>query len=320
MKVQVRRGIHIESQHQVSYVVMDHKGEVLDAYGDPQEKFFPRSAIKMIQILPLQRFKKAQGLSSTSEELACGCASHAGEKCHVDVVSSWLKRLSLQESNLVCGAHLPFDDKSSKNLIRQGQHPTRIHNNCSGKHTAMLEWAQLLNAPVEKYADINHPVQKTVRAEMEKLAEYKMDDNDWAIDGCGIPAWRLPLKNIALMLAQFSSEASKKDSIEENIFQACVQNPILTAGREEFCAQAMQRLGGEAFLKVGAEGLMTAILPGRKQIIVLKIHDGAERASEVAMSSLLVRNFPEMKAALSAWTTPTLYNWAGTPVGTIEAI
>lgn len=318
MKILVRRGPHVESTHQASYIVMDNHGQVLESQGDLTEKIFPRSAIKMIQILPLQRFKKLQGLETSEQELACGCASHAGEKCHVDVVAAWLQRLSLSSENLICGAHLPFDEQSAKLLLRSGQAPSKMHNNCSGKHAGMLEWAQLLGAPVDSYGDISHPVQKMVRAEMENLSEYKMADGDWGIDGCGIPAWRLPLKNLGMMLSRFSQAAATPGTVEEKIFQACVKHPVLTAGSQEYCALAMQRVPREIFLKVGAEGLMTAILPNQNKVIAVKIHDGAERAAEVAMSTLLVRTFPEMSAALSAWTAPTLYNWAGTAIGTIE--
>ncbi|KYG66771.1 hypothetical protein AZI86_06940 [Bdellovibrio bacteriovorus] len=320
MKIVVERGSHVESMHQVSYVVMDPQGKILDSSGDVEEKFFPRSAIKMIQVLPLVRFKRERGLPSSPHELACACASHAGEKVHIEIVSSWLERLSLKESHLICGAHLPFNETAAKFFIQNNEAPTRLHNNCSGKHTGMLEWARLLNASVENYADINHPVQQSIRTEMQTMAEIKMQNEDWAIDGCGIPAWRMPLKNIATMLWHFSSEAAIKGSAEEEVFQACVQNPVLTAGSDEFCTQAMKQLSGEVFLKVGAEGFMTAILPHRKKVIVLKVHDGAERASEVAISHLLARHVPEMKTALSAWTEPPLFNWAGTAVGRIKAI
>lgn len=173
-------------------------------------------------------------------------------------------------------------------------------------------------SPVNYY-QIGSVVQSMVRAEMENLAGYKMAENDWGLDGCGIPAWRMPLKNMAMMLSQFSREAANSGTVEERIYNACVKNPVLTSGSHEYCALAMQRLSKEVFLKVGAEGVMTAILPKKNEIIALKVQDGAERASEVAMSALLVKAFPEMSAALSAWTSPTIYNWAGEAVGTIEA-
>jgi L-asparaginase II len=273
----------------------------------------------MIQILPMQKFKKQHGIVASEQELACGCASHAGEACHTEVISKWLQRLSLDEKALVCGAHLPFDDRAAKELIRNNQTPSKIHNNCSGKHAGLLEWAQLLGAPTSSYFEVSHPVQKSLRQEMENLGDYKFADDDWGIDGCGIPAWQMPLKNMALMLARFSNEAAKPGTAEELIFNACVKNPVLTSGTDEFCGQAMQRMPGEVFFKVGAEGVMTAILPKKQVVIALKVHDGAERATEVAVASILTKAFPEMQAALSAWTAPTLYNWAGTPIGTISA-
>ena len=50
----------------------------------------------------------------------------------------------------------------------------------------------------------------------------------------------------------------------------------------------MQAMGGQAAIKTGAEGVFIAILPERRMSIALKITDGATRASEAAIATLLV--------------------------------
>lgn len=319
MEVQIFRGPHLESRHQVDWIVMDNDGTVERSGQLDQEKVFPRSAIKMIQRLPLQRLKMQQGVASDPLEIACSCASHAGEACHIHVVENWLRRLQLHEAQLVCGAHAPFDTEASKELIRQGQSPRKVHNNCSGKHTGFLELALLSGASTENYHQISHPIQKLLRQEMETLSECRMQDNDWGVDGCGIPAWRLPLISLSKMFSQFNREAGKASTPEAEIFGACVKNPVLTSGTHEFPALAMQKLAGEVFLKVGAEGLMTALIPAAKKIVVVKVRDGAERATEVAISAILAELFPAKRTALESWLSPAIYNWAGDKVGFAKA-
>jgi L-asparaginase II len=50
----------------------------------------------------------------------------------------------------------------------------------------------------------------------------------------------------------------------------------------------MRAMGGKVAIKTGAEAVFIAILPEQKLGVALKITDGATRASECAIASILV--------------------------------
>jgi L-asparaginase II len=51
--VEVLRGGHLESRHAGAVAVLDAEGGVLAAIGDIDRPVFPRSAVKVLQALPL---------------------------------------------------------------------------------------------------------------------------------------------------------------------------------------------------------------------------------------------------------------------------
>jgi L-asparaginase II len=53
-----------------------------------------------------------------------------------------LRSLGLEEGDLACGPHEPLAPRGARLLREGGQTPTRLHNNCSGKHAAMLARAK----------------------------------------------------------------------------------------------------------------------------------------------------------------------------------
>jgi L-asparaginase II len=64
----------------------------------------------------------------------------------------------------------------------------------------------------------------------------------------------------------------------------------------------MRAMGGRAAVKTGAEGVFAAIIPEKRLGIAVKIEDGASRAAEATIASLLVapacstRNTPRHRA------------------------
>ena len=62
----------------------------------------------------------------------------------------------------------------------------------------------------------------------------------------------------------------------------------LVAGETRACTNLMRAMGGKVAIKTGAEAVFIAILPEQKLGVALKITDGATRASECAISALLV--------------------------------
>jgi L-asparaginase II len=135
------RGDGVESVHRGAAVVAAAGGEVVAAWGDVVRPIFPRSAVKMIQALPLLETGAADHFNLGEPQIALACASHGGECGHVLAVERWLTSIGISADALECGAHLPLDQKAAHDLLAVRQPATSLHNNCSGKHAGFLTTA-----------------------------------------------------------------------------------------------------------------------------------------------------------------------------------
>jgi L-asparaginase II len=293
---EVTRGGVVESRHTGSYAVVDAAGKLVAAAGDTERGVFPRSAIKAFQCLPLIESGAADRFGLSDEELALACASHAGEAPHVRVAASMLAKVGMSETQYECGTHWPYDVSAQRDLVRHGQEPRAIHNNCSGKHAGMLALARQLGTPVESYVKIDHPVQRAVARTMSELCDIDVDAQPHGIDGCSVPTWAVPLRNLALGFARFASGATLSETRKaacRRIIEAVRAHPFMVSGTNRFCTQVMQRVP-RAFVKTGAEGVFCGAVPHAGLGIALKCDDGASRASEAAMAAIM--------ASLPVWT------------------
>ena len=76
--VEVTRGPEVESRHAGAFAVVDAEGGLVLSAGDVERPVFPRSAVKVIQALPLIESGAADRFGLTEAELALACASHSG--------------------------------------------------------------------------------------------------------------------------------------------------------------------------------------------------------------------------------------------------
>jgi len=321
-RILVYRGDVIESRHRVSFAIADASGAIVLARGKVERPVFPRSAIKMLQAIPLIETGAADRFALTPSELALACASHNGEPRHADGVEAWLSRLDLSPDDLECGSHPPSHDISAQSLTQSGQSPSPLHNNCSGKHAGMLTLAKHLEVDTKGYIHPDHPVQQVISKTLAAVTDVRTLPIP-AIDGCGIPTFAIPLQSLAVAMAKFASPAdpnSTRGRASNRLAAAIQQHPALVAGLGRPCTLIMIAIPG-IVVKTGAEGVFTAALPKLGLGIALKVEDGATRASSVALMALL-----EMLGAadettiakLNDVTRPTLRNHAGKMVGRIE--
>ena len=278
------RGPFLESSHSGHAVVCDATGQIVEAWGDPERIVLSRSACKMIQALPLVTSGAADAAGLTPRHLALACASHRGTPMHTDVVREWLKSLGLDDDDLRCGAHAPYDEETFHAMIREGESPCQLHNNCSGKHSGFLTLSRHLGAGPE-YLEIDHPVQRAVRTAFEEVTQETSPG--YGVDGCSAPNFASSLHGMARAMAHFA--ASPEGSAEFRLHEAMRLHPDMVAGPGRACTELMRAMQGKVAIKTGAEGFYTAILPERKLGVALKISDGATRASECAIASILVK-------------------------------
>ncbi len=322
--VEVRRGALVESVHRGAIAVVDADGASVLALGDVGCPVYPRSAVKALQALPLVELGAADALGLADEALALASASHGGEPMHVAVVERMLARAGLDSGALECGIHWPIDQGAAHALARAGSNPTALHNNCSGKHAGFLAVARRLGVDHRLYVKPGHAVQREVKAVLEALSGTAIPDERGAVDGCSVPTWAMPLTDLARAFARFGSGrglAPARAAAAGRIRLACARRPELVAGAGRFGTRLMEILGEEVFVKTGAEGVLCAALPNEGLGIALKCHDGATRAAEVMMAAVLLRLLPrdrEGRAGLARFVRPTISNWNGVVVGSLE--
>ena len=283
------RGPFLECTHTGHAVICDASGQIVEAWGDPNAVFMPRSSAKMIQALPLIESGAADRFGLTSEQLALSCASHLGGAMHTDRVRDWLTSLDLGESDLRCGPQMPQDRAAFNDLIRSDTKPCQIHNNCSGKHAGFLTLSKHLTGGPE-YVDFDHPVQQACLAAFEETTEETSPG--WGIDGCSAPNPACTMHGMARAMAGFAvarDGADARQSAQVRLWQAMAAHPELVAGERHGATALMRATNQPVAIKNGAEGFYSAIIPGRGLGIALKVMDGAIRGSNCAIAALLVR-------------------------------
>ncbi len=288
--VRESRGGWIESFHRGAFAVADAQGCILASLGDIERKVFPRSAIKLIQALPLVESGAAAAYGLSEIELALACASHGGEPPHVSAVEAWLKRIGCTERDLDCGPHMPSYQPAAQALVRAGQAARRVHNNCSGKHTGFLTLAKHLNAPIAGYDAPSHPVQQRVIAALSELSSVASSDFEIGIDGCGAPNFAMPLGALATAFARVADPASLARARRAAILRlraAVKAKPFYLAGTARLCTRIIES-GADVIPKTGAEGVYVASLPSLKLGLALKIDDGARASAQCLVIALLV--------------------------------
>ena len=281
---EIWRGPFLESAHLGHAVICDETGQIVEAWGNPEQVILPRSSSKMIQALPLIQSGAADAAGLGTEQLALACASHNGAAIHTDRVKRWLKDLGLGDDDFRCGPQEPADRDAMEAMIRADESPCQVHNNCSGKHAGFLTLSRHLKAGPE-YIDPDHPVQKACLDAFEAVTGETSPG--YGIDGCSAPNHASTLHGMARAMAHFA--AAPDGSAERRLHEAMRLHPELVAGEGRACTELMRALDGKVALKTGAEGFFIAILPERKLGIALKAACGTTRAAECAIAALLVR-------------------------------
>ena len=283
--IELYRGGLRESVHQGHAVICDAKGQV-EVWGDAGTVIFPRSSCKMIQALPLLESGAADAAGLATAQLALSCASHNGAQIHIEAVDRWLKTRGLTEADLRCGVQMPADKDENRRLTCAGHAPCQLHNNCSGKHAGFLTLNQHLRGGSE-YHEVDHPVQQAFRAAFEEVTGETSPG--FGIDGCSAPNYASTIAGLARAMAAFASpQGGTRGAAMTRLVDAMRTYPELVAGEGRACTELMRAMGGRVAVKTGAEAVFVAILPEQGLGVALKVMDGGIRASEAAITALLV--------------------------------
>lgn len=325
---EVWRSGRVESRHVGAAVVVGADGRQLCSAGSPALATYLRSAAKPFQLLAMLESGLERRLELTDEELAVCAASHGGEPGHVSAVRGVLMRAGLGEELLQCGGHWPLEEAARDALLREGLGaPLPVHNNCSGKHAAMLITSAANGWPLATYLAPEHPLQVRIA---ERLAALAGERPGVGIDGCGVPTYFLSLEAAARAVATLMARAGEGGS-ERRVVQAMTRHPWFTSGTHRLAYVLMAACPG-LLAKEGAEGFFEVGIPAERSPwglpcgLALKVADGAgesARGREPAVASALlslgaVRD--SERPAVEALAAPPLRNVAGRVVGEVRGV
>ncbi len=324
--VAVYRNQIAENVHYGHFVVCDRHGNIQTSTGDPQLISYPRSALKLIQAIDLLESGAATRFELDSKHIAMACSSHDGEPRHVNTVKEWLLKINCDAESLACGPALPLSKKAMLTAVAEGNKQQPIYHNCSGKHTAMLTVCRSKGFDISGYDDYDHPVQKTYRVNLSNLIEADADQLHWGIDGCTLPAPALSMQSMARAIAGLADpshlQKKQRDAIEA-MLDAITESPFYLCGTNRLPTMLTEVTEGRVIAKQGAEGFYIALLRDRGLGIALKISDGAERASTVAMLAVLKQIDalrPDELKQLQNLSQPAIRNSRGEIIGEIQSM
>ena len=344
--LEITRGGIVESLHLGSVAVVDSTGRLLFSAGNPESVNFLRSSAKPFQTLPFVEKGGVERFRFTEQELALTCASHSGTDVHMQVIKSMQQKIGIQESDLSCGTHPPYDEPTQEELILRNEKPTPNRHNCSGKHTGMLAQAQMGAFPLEGYIESGHPVQQAILEAFAACCEIPPEKVIIGIDGCSVPTFAVPLYNAALGFARLCDPIKvekKRGEALQRICRAMMEYPEMVAGPGRFDTAMMQSLPGKILCKGGAEGFQAfCLMPGVIREgspgvgVVYKIADGDQgghirpthpgvasdsRARPIVALSILRQLgvlTHESNPDLAAFDTRPIRNWRKVVVGELR--
>jgi len=281
-----RNGV-IEALHRAHIAVVDRDGNLRYSSGDPHLVTFTRSCIKPIQALPVLYMGASDRYGFTEEEIAMIAASHSGEERHTTIIGNLMEKIGITENDLKCGGHEPFHKETARSL--KGSF-TKIHDNCSGKHTGALALCKHMGWPLDTYTDLDHPLTLEIVKLISELSDMEPRNVLLGKDGCSIPNFAIPVSKMAMLFAILMDPGGKPhEEWIERMRDVFSSNPYLIAGTGRFDTVLMTEFPGRVVSKAGAQGLQTmAVRTGGTWLgITIKIEDGSYPAAEVLSKHIL---------------------------------
>ncbi|MEU1575445.1 asparaginase [Streptomyces collinus] len=303
----IRGGI-VEGIHYGSVVVLDADGGVALQIGDIEAAFYPRSAIKPVQAVAMAR----AGLPLDGELLSLTAASHSGEERHLAGARRILDLAGLTEGHLRNVTDMPFDPVVRDAWVREGRLPSRLAQNCSGKHAAMLYTCMLNGWPLENYLDPGHPLQQAIAEIVEDLTGQRIARV--TVDGCGAPLYSISLHGLARATARIVTAAP--GTPESRVADAMREHAEMASGSGRDVAALMRAVPG-LLSKDGFEGVQVAALADGRAVAV-KIADGANRARVPVTAAALARAGVDPGLLAEFAGEPLL--GGGEPVGSLRVV
>lgn len=297
-----RSGLY-EQEHN-GLIVLLNKERILCKIGsDNDYPFYQRSCMKPLQAAVLLDYDVDKEFNLSFEEIAIASASHVGDKEHTEVVKGLLNKIGLDEFYLKCGTHKPLSVKEQERLVSESKPYTVLHNNCSGKHAAMLALCLKMGWDLSNYLDDMHLLNTCIVKKVLELCEFKEEKAFLSKDGCGLPTVATTLSSMGKgFLNLFLNDKYLK------IKNAFVNHPYLIGGHDRLDSEVINCSEGNLIAKVGAGGLCTVVNLDLQECLVVKIADADMKARGLVVINSLIQLGWLKEEKIKAANIGSLYN------------
>lgn len=290
-----RRGDSIDFVRLGAFALVDANGHLLACCGDANLPAFLRSSAKPFQAIAFLRRGLHESLGLSDTEIACACASHSGEDRHVAAARRILSAAGLDEGELLCGTHDAVWPELQRRIAAGETELAPIHNNCSGKHSAMLATCAHEGWERGDYAENEHPLQRENLATLALFAGVPTEAITVARDNCTVPAFSLPLKDAARAAARLRDPRGLPDELGAAALRATAAMataPGMVAGEDRLDTAIMETTAGRLVVKTGANGYYLGTLapqgeaPGRGFALKLSGAEGDAQKAPAVLGAL----------------------------------
>jgi L-asparaginase II len=206
----------------------------------------------------------------------------------------------------------------------EGQKFSSLAHNCSGKHSGQLALAVHIGDDPANYLDPNSKTQQLVKQTVSEAYDYPIDRIQMGTDGCSLPNFALPLRNMAkgyAMMVTKSSDSALRREAYQTVIDAATQHPIMLSGDGRCDLAVTEACEGDVILKIGGEAIEVIGILSRGLGIAIKISDGNPRA----LYPVIVETLRQLHVVgdsqakeLAKFTRPQLYNFRDLHIGEIR--
>ncbi len=283
------RGELLECVHRGYICCVNEDGQVVYSIGDPGFVTFMRSSAKPIQAIPLIKRGIDTKYNLSNKEITVMTGSHRAEPFHVTALESIMDKVKIDEDELICLPTYPLSMNAKEEILRNGGEKRRIYHNCSGKHMGILTLCTDMNCDKREYWNINSPAQQEILSHISMMSEYPREQIKIGTDGCGVPVFAMPMKNLAMAYMKMACPDTIGDEITRDavikLTKLMNENYEMVSGTDLICSLLL--MDDNIVAKGGAKGVYCFGLRNERLGFSIKIIDGSEEEWPLIVASIL---------------------------------
>lgn len=287
--VEEYRGELLECVHRGYICCVNEDGQVVYSIGDPGFVTFMRSSAKPIQAIPLIKRGIDTKYNLSDKEITVMTGSHRAELFHVTALESIMDKVQIAEDELICLPTYPLSMNAKEEVLRNGGEKRRIYHNCSGKHMGILTLCTDMNCDKREYWNINSPAQQEILSHISMMSEYPREQIKIGTDGCGVPVFAMPMKNLAMAYMKMACPNTITDGLTRDavikLTKLMNENYEMVSGTDLICSLLL--MDNNIVAKGGAKGVYCFGLRDERLGFSIKIIDGSEEEWPLIVASIL---------------------------------